>query len=244
MATAQASPKADPLSQLDRARVPPHVAVIMDGNGRWAKKRGLPRLLGHKAGADSVREIVKACGEWGVKVLTLYAFSTENWARPAAEVTGLMKLLVHTLRREVKELDGNNVRLRAIGRLGGLPKDVRKELDRTIDLLDDNTGLLLNLALNYGGRQDIVDAANALLAGGASSVTEEGLSAHLATAGLPDPDLLIRTSGEYRISNFLLWQCAYTEFYITPDFWPEFRRPQLLCALLEYQARHRRFGGL
>ncbi len=244
MATAVVSSKTDSLPPLDKTRVPRHVAVIMDGNGRWAKKRGLPRLMGHRAGAQSVREIVKAAGEWGVKVLTLYAFSTENWARPAAEVSGLMKLLVHTLRREVKELDENNVRLRAIGRIDRLPKDVQKELQKTIDALDGNTGLLLNLALNYGGRQDIVDAVNALVGKGASSISEEDIAAHLTTAGLPDPDLLIRTSGECRISNFLLWQCAYTEFYITQDFWPEFRRPQLQRALLEYQARNRRFGGL
>jgi undecaprenyl diphosphate synthase len=234
----------DLLEKIDRSLVPRHIAVIMDGNGRWAKKRGLPRLLGHKAGADSVREAVKVCGELGVQVLTLYAFSTENWSRPKSEVKGLMALLVRTLRREADELNANNVRLRASGRLEALPADVRRELDRSIDRLSGNTGLILNLALNYGGRGDIVDAVNALLKAGAVSVTEEDIAAHLSTAGLPDPDLLIRTSGEYRISNFLLWQCAYAEFHITPVLWPDFRRQQLYQAVLDYQSRDRRFGGI
>jgi undecaprenyl diphosphate synthase len=232
------------LSQIDKTRLPRHIAVIMDGNGRWAKKRGLPRLLGHKAGTESVREAVKVCGELGVEALTLYAFSTENWSRPMDEVKGLMTLLIHTLRREVQDLDKSNVRLRTSGRVDKLPKDVQKELQKSIDALAGNTGLILNLALNYGGRQDIVDAANALLRAGKKEVTEEDLSAHLSTAGLPDPDLLIRTSGEMRISNFLLWQCAYAEFHITPILWPDFRRPQIYEAVLDYQSRHRRFGGL
>ena len=231
-------------SQLDPKRIPRHIAVIMDGNGRWAKKRSYPRLMGHKAGAESVRTAVKTCGELGVQVLTLYAFSTENWSRPAAEVKGLMTLLVHTLRREAKELDKNNVRLRTSGRVDMLPVPVQKELKKTIDFLSGNTGLVLNLALNYGGRQDVVDAVNALLMKGASAITEQDIDAHLSTAGLPDPDLLIRTSGEYRLSNFLLWQCAYTELHITPVLWPDFRREQMIQAVLDYQSRHRRFGGL
>ncbi len=230
-------------AQLDRSRMPRHVAVIMDGNGRWARRRGLPRLLGHRAGAESVREIVRASGEFGISVLTLYAFSTENWQRSPAEVRGLMGLLVRTLRREVKELDSHGVRLRPIGRLEGLPGDVRRELDRTVDRLSKNKGLLLQLALNYGGRQEIVDAARAAVQGG-EALTEESLSRRLYTAGVPDPDLLIRTSGEFRLSNFLLWQSAYAEIYVTPVFWPDFRRPELTQALLDYQRRERRFGAV
>jgi undecaprenyl diphosphate synthase len=232
------------LRRIDRSRLPRHVAIIMDGNGRWAKRRRLPRLMGHRAGTESVREAVRACGELGIEALTLYAFSTENWLRPATEVKGLMSLLVRALRGEVKDLSRNNVRLRASGRIDQLPPGVRAELDRSIAALADNTGLVLNLALNYGGRQEIVDAVNALLSEGARSVDEASIASRLYTAGLPEPDLLIRTSGEYRLSNFLLWQCAYTEIHISPDFWPDFRRPHLYRALLDYQSRHRRFGGL
>lgn len=230
------------LQRLDRARIPRHVAVIMDGNGRWAKKRGLPRLMGHRAGTESVREIVRAAGEVGVGVLTLYAFSTENWQRSAQEVRGLMRLLVHALRREVKELQKNNVRLGAIGRLDGLPADVQSTLRESISALQHNTGLRLQLALNYGGRQEIVDAVNTLLRSGATSVDEKSLSAHLYAADFPDPDLVIRTSGEFRLSNFLLWQSAYAELYVTPVFWPDFRRQEFYEALLNYQSRERRFG--
>ncbi len=234
----------DLLSKIDRTRLPRHIAVIMDGNGRWAKKRGLPRLMGHRAGTESVREAVKVCGELGVEALTLYAFSTENWLRPASEVKGLMRLLVQTLRREVADLDKNNVRLRAIGRLSKLPPEVREELVRGQEALKGNTGLILTLALNYGSRQELVDAVQSLLDDGVKRVDEDEISRRLYTAGLPDPDLLIRTSGEYRLSNFLLWQSAYTELHISRDFWPDFRRRQMYEAILDYQSRERRFGGL
>ncbi len=232
------------LKNIDVSRLPVHVAVIMDGNGRWAKKRGLPRLMGHRAGTESVREIVRVCGELGIKFLTLYAFSTENWQRPVKEIQGLMKLLVHMLRYEVKALDKNNVQLRAIGRLSALPPGVQKELQKNIQALQHNTGLILNLALNYGGRQEIVDAVNTLVQEGCRTVNEKAVANHLYTADVPDPDLLIRTSGEYRISNFLLWQCAYSEIHISPAYWPDFRREQFYRALIDYQSRSRRFGGI
>lgn len=223
-------------------RLPRHVAIIMDGNGRWAKKRGLPRLMGHRAGTESVRAVIRTAGEIGIEALTLYAFSTENWRRSAAEVQGLMRLLVLTLQKETRDLQAKNVRLRAIGRLDGLPTSVRRALDRAVETLSANTGLQLNLALNYGGRQEIVDAAQACVKDGVP-ITEEALAQRLYTAGLPDPDLLIRTSGEMRISNFLLWQSAYAELYVTPVLWPDFRKEQLLDALREYQGRERRFGS-
>ncbi|MEK9145746.1 MAG: isoprenyl transferase [Elusimicrobiota bacterium] len=224
--------------------VPAHVAIIMDGNGRWAKARGLPRAAGHKAGVESVRAAVRACGEFGVKVLTLYSFSTENWLRPKEEVGELMRLLCWALRREATELDKNGVRLMTSGRIEGLPPEVRAELARAGERLKDNKGLLLNLALNYGARAEIVDAVNALLKEGAGEVTEESIGGRLYTAGLPDPDLVIRTSGEMRISNFLLWQIAYSELYVTPVHWPDFRKEHLGEAIEEYRRRERRFGGL
>ena len=227
---------------LDRSKLPRHVAIIMDGNGRWAKERGYPRLMGHRAGADSVRETVRLAGEWGIEALTLYAFSTENWSRSAQEVRGLMALLAHTLRRESRELNRNGVRLRTIGRTEALPASVRKELKQTIDLLSENSGVVLTLALNYGGRQEIVDAVQAVIKEG-ERISEESIARHLQTAPLPDPDLMIRTSGEFRLSNFLLWQSAYTEIHVTPTYWPDFRRDQFLAALLDYQRRERRFGG-
>lgn len=232
-----------PLNELDRSKMPRHVAIIMDGNGRWARERGSPRLMGHRAGAESVREIVRLSGEWGIEALTLYAFSTENWSRSPEEVNGLMTLLSHTLRREARELNRNGVRLRVIGRVDALPLSVRKELTRTTTLLEKNTGVVLTLALNYGGRQEIVDAARAVVAAG-EPLTENSIAAHLQTAPLPDPDLMIRTSGEYRLSNFLLWQAAYTEIYITPTYWPDFRKNEFHAALLDYQRRERRFGGV
>ncbi len=216
----------------------------MDGNGRWAQAKGLPRLAGHKAGVEPVREMVKACSELKIPVLTLYAFSTENWARPQDEVTDLMGLLSFALRREAEMLHKNHVRLSAIGHLEGLPQSVRTELERTIERLKDNTGLRLNLALNYGARQEIVDAVNRLIAEGRKSISAEELSGALYTAGLPDPDLVIRTSGEMRVSNFLLWQIAYSELYVTPVFWPDFSREHLYAALADYQSRQRRFGRL
>lgn len=230
--------------QLDPSKCPRHVAIIMDGNGRWAKARGLPRLAGHRAGAESVRAVVRAAATCGVSTLTLYAFSTENWARPASEVRGLMRLLVMSLKREVRALDAHGVRLKAVGRLEALPADVRRQLQRCEAELESHRRLTLVLALNYGGRQDILDAVNRLRALGKGPVTEEMLAAHLSTAGMPDPDLMIRTSGEHRLSNFLLWQSAYAEMYFTPIFWPDFREPQFVDALKDFQSRHRRFGGL
>jgi undecaprenyl diphosphate synthase len=229
---------------LDPARIPRHVAVIMDGNGRWAGARGLPRIAGHKAGVDSVRAIVRAAGELGVQALTLYSFSTENWLRPAEEVGELMKLLSWALNKETLDLDKNNVRLSAIGRLDALPKTVREELTKAIERLKDNTGLHLVLALNYGGRQEIVDAVNKALVAGAKTIDEDAIGRCLYTAELPELDLMIRTSGEMRISNFLLWQTAYAELHVTPVLWPDFRKEHLAAALEDYQSRDRRFGGL
>lgn len=229
---------------LEPGKLPRHVAVIMDGNGRWAAKRNLPRIAGHKAGVDSVRAIVRAAGELGIKTLTLYSFSTENWLRPAEEVGELMKLLSWALNKETLELDKNNVRLSAIGRLEALPAVVRRELEGAIVRLQHNTGLNLVLALNYGGRQEILDAANRALAAGAKSLDEETVAENLYTADLPELDLMIRTSGEMRISNFLLWQVAYAELHVTPVLWPDFRKEHLVAALEDFQKRDRRFGGL
>ena len=229
---------------LDPAKLPRHVAVIMDGNGRWAAKRGLPRIAGHKAGVDSVRAIVRAAGELGLKTLTLYSFSTENWLRPKEEVGELMKLLSWALNKETLELDKNNVRLSAIGRLEALPDAVRTELNSAILRLEDNTGLNLVLALNYGGRQEILDAANRALAAGAKTLDEAAITENLYGEAMPELDLMIRTSGEMRISNFLLWQVAYAELFVTPVLWPDFRKEHLEAALEDYQKRDRRFGGL
>lgn len=232
----------------DPSRLPRHVAIIMDGNGRWARKRGLPRVAGHKVGLESVRAMVRACSSWGVSHLTLYAFSSENWRRPKDEVSFLMKLLQVYLRQELKELHENRVRLNAIGRLQQLPAAARAELKRSITKLSKNDGLVLTLALNYGGQQDIVDAAKkaaALLAKKKlKRLDEASFSGLLSTAGLPDVDLVIRTSGELRLSNFLLWQTAYAEVYFTPTLWPDFRQPQLLEALKDFARRERRFGDV
>jgi undecaprenyl diphosphate synthase len=216
----------------------------MDGNGRWAAARGLPRVAGHKAGVDSVRAIVRAAGELGIQTLTLYSFSTENWLRPAEEVGELMKLLSWALNKETLELDKNNVRLSAIGRLDAMPKAVQDELSSAIARLKDNTGLNLVLALNYGGRQEILDAANRAIAAGDLELDEASIADHLYTADLPELDLMIRTSGEMRISNFLLWQVAYAELHVTPVLWPDFRKEHLVAALEDFQKRDRRFGGL
>ncbi len=221
--------------------VPRHVAVIMDGNGRWAAARGLPRIAGHKAGVDSVRAVVRAAGELGIEALTLYSFSTENWLRPAEEVGELMKLLSWALKLETLDLDKNRVRLGAIGRLDALPPAVRSELTTAIDRLKDNTGLRLTLALNYGGRQELVDAVNRALPG---PIDEDAIAKNLYTADLPELDLVIRTSGEMRLSNFLLWQAAYAELYVTPVLWPDFRKQHLEAALADYSSRDRRYGGL
>lgn len=235
---------------LDPNNLPRHIAIIMDGNGRWAQKRHLPRTEGHKAAVQSVRETVEICGEIGVEVLTLYSFSTENWKRPEPEVRVLMSLLKEQLRRETDELDRNNVQVRAIGEVDQLPADVLRELERAIERTRDNTGLKLVLALNYGGRKEIARAvrmiADEVKSGrlNPDEIDENLLSRYLYTSDLPDPDLLIRTSGEMRVSNFLLWQIAYTELYITPVLWPDFRKRHLLEAVIDYQRRERRFGGL
>jgi undecaprenyl diphosphate synthase len=233
---------------LTAGNLPRHVAVIMDGNGRWAQKRGLPRIEGHRAGIKSVRDVVEATGELGVEVLTLYAFSTENWNRPRFEVSVLMKLLLQTINSEIKELDEKNVKVTAIGRLHDLPDGTRKALVKAMDRTIENSGLVLNLALSYSGRSEIIDAIKKLgreLQKGTfdiDAINETHFQSFLYTARFPDPDLLIRTSGELRLSNFLLWQMAYTEIYVTDVLWPDFRRQHLYQALKDYQARERRFG--
>jgi undecaprenyl diphosphate synthase len=227
---------------------PAHVAIIMDGNGRWAKARGVPRIMGHRAGRESVREAVKGCAGIGVEVLTLYTFSIENWQRPAREVSALMTILRQTLRAEREELRANNVRLHVLGRPADLPAAVRDEIAATQRFLESCTGMQLNLALSYSGRAEIIDAVRRLLADArerkldGSHLDDELLSSYLYTAGLPDPDLLIRTSGEMRLSNFMLWQLAYTELWITETLWPDFRRRHLYQAVADFQARERRFG--
>ncbi len=236
---------------IDPQRLPAHIAIIMDGNGRWARRRSLPRVAGHRAGVEPVRTTVESCARLGIQALTLYAFSVENWKRPRGEVDTLWRLLRFYLRREIPEMMKNNIRFNAVGRVEALSDVVRRELDEALAVTAGNTGLQVNLAINYGGRSEIVDAMNALLDDariegslGKLRVTEEMIQSHLYTAGLPDPDLLIRTSGEMRISNFLLWQIAYSELYVTDTLWPDFGRTDLLKAILDYQKRDRRFGGL
>ena len=238
-------------SAIDPDRLPAHIAVIMDGNGRWAARRRLPRVAGHKAGIGPVRSTVESCARLGIQALTLYAFSVENWKRPRAEVETLWRLLRFYLQKELPELQKNDIRLRAIGRLHELPPDVRRELDAVVDATAANGGLVVNLAINYGGRTEIVDAVNSLIdqarrEGRLASlqVSEEQIASHLYTKSSPFPDLLIRTSGEMRLSNFLLWQIAYAELYVTDTLWPDFSRTHLLTAVLEYQKRDRRYGGL
>jgi undecaprenyl diphosphate synthase len=238
-------------TRLDPKRLPAHIAIIMDGNGRWARQRNYPRILGHKAGITSVRIVVEACAQLGIEALTLYAFSVENWKRPRHEVEGLWRLLRFYLRRELPSLMRNEIQLVAIGRIESLPEAAQRELQHAIDKTSANRGMRLNLAVNYGGRTELVDAVNAMLDNArlegnldALEITEESISEHLYTAGLKDPDLLIRTSGEMRISNFLLWQIAYSELYVTETLWPDFGRTDLLEAVAEYQNRDRRFGGL
>jgi undecaprenyl diphosphate synthase len=236
---------------IDPARLPAHIAIIMDGNGRWAKKRSLPRVAGHRAGIEPVRVTVETCARLGIRALTLYAFSVENWKRPRGEVDTLWRLLRFYLRREVPEMIKNNIRFQAVGRLDGLSDLVRGELHQAEQDTAGNSGLQVNLAINYGGRTELVDAMNAILDEarlegnlGSLRVTEAAIQSHLYTSSVPDPDLLIRTSGEMRISNFLLWQIAYAELYVTQTLWPDFRRTDLLKAILDYQGRDRRFGGL
>jgi undecaprenyl diphosphate synthase len=246
--------EADLLDKLDLKSLPQHVAVIMDGNGRWAQKRHLPRVAGHRAGVKAAREIIENCARLKLPCLTLYAFSLENWRRPQAEVDFLMRLLREYLSRELPSIHKNNIKLQVIGRSGQLPDEVRKDIEDGMRLTANNTGMKLVVALNYGARAEIVDAVNALLqqqsqANGKNGATthvidEQQISEHLYTAGLPDPDLLIRTSGEMRVSNFLLWQIAYAEIYVTETLWPDFSRARLLEALLDFQKRERRYGGL
>jgi undecaprenyl diphosphate synthase len=238
-------------NQIDPLRLPAHVAIIMDGNGRWAKQRNYPRLLGHRAGINTVRNVVEACAQLGLEALTLYAFSVENWKRPRNEVEGLWRLLRFFLRKEVENLLRNDIQLGAIGRLESLPDAVQRELEDAMDKTSGNRGMRLNLAINYGGRTELVDAVNAMIENAraegnlnALEITEESIADHLYTAGQKDPDLLIRTSGEMRISNFLLWQIAYSELYVTETLWPDFSRRDLLEAICDYQSRERRFGGL
>jgi undecaprenyl diphosphate synthase len=236
------------LDQIDRNSLPAHIAIIMDGNGRWARKRGLPRVAGHRSGIQSVREVVEGSAELGIPVLTLYAFSVENWKRPRAEVSTLMHLLKEYLNKELETLDKNNIRFRTIGRTDELDASVRRELEKGIQTTQANTGMIFNVALNYGGRAEIVDAVNRLLQNGrndkAGGLTEKEFSSYLYTAGLPDPDLLIRTSGELRISNFLLWQIAYAEIWVTDTLWPDFDKRHLYEAIIAFQKRERRYGGL
>lgn len=235
-------------AETEPARLPRHVAIIMDGNGRWAEGRGLPRLKGHEAGAESVREITRACRERGVGALTLYSFSTENWKRPAEEVAGLMGLLSRFLIEERREILDNGIKLHAIGQIDRLPAPVRLALQELMRASKNNTGMTLTLALSYGSRTEIVEAARALARKAAAgrlrpdAIDEAAFAAELGTANLPDPDLLIRTSGELRLSNFMLWQLAYAEIYVTPSLWPDFRRPQLEEAFAAFAGRERRFG--
>jgi undecaprenyl diphosphate synthase len=233
---------------IDFNNLPKHIAVIMDGNGRWAKKKGALRIFGHKNAVEAVRDITEGCGELGIKYLTLYAFSTENWSRPKAEIDGLMELLVNTLKQEIKRLTENQVKLITIGETSHLPPDCQKNLQWAIDQTKNNTGLTLVLALSYSGRWEILKAVNALIKEvkngivNVEDINENLFENYLQTSGIPDPELLIRTSGELRISNFLLWQIAYTELYITPTLWPDFRKEHLYEAIWSYQQRERRFG--
>jgi len=234
---------------LDGARVPQHVAVIMDGNGRWAKKRALNRLRGHKAGIEAVRETIRCASDLGVRYLTIYSFSTENWKRPQDEVVGLMDLFAKTMLAEVDGLDEENVRVMTIGNLSILPAETRSAFEEAWEQTKGNTGMTLVVAVNYGARQEILHSVQAIAdkaaaTGSAPEITEELLESSLYTAGIPDPELVIRTSGELRVSNFLLWQIAYSEFYITDVLWPDFNRYEFLRALLAFQARNRRFGGV
>ena len=236
-------------AEIDPCRLPRHIAIIMDGNGRWAQRRHLPRVAGHRSGVRPVRETIESCAQLGIGYLTLYAFSVENWKRPRAEVDTLWQLLRHSLIKELPELKRNGVRLQILGRMEALPEEVQRDLDAAMLDTAANTGLQLSIALNYSGRSEIVDAVNAIVQqqrrlGVSTPVTEETIASNLYTAGMPDPDLLIRTSGEMRISNFLLWQIAYSEIWVTEKMWPEFHRTDLLQAILDYQKRERRYGGL
>jgi undecaprenyl diphosphate synthase len=228
------------------AKIPTHVAMIMDGNGRWAKSRGLPRMAGHRAGTENLRRVITATVEFGIKYLTIYAFSTENWSRPEDEVHGLLQIVADVIDRELKELHSQGVQLRHIGRLEKLPEALRTKVQKAIDLTKNNDRLVLNIAFNYGGRDELVYAFSRMIADGVrpDQVNEELIGKYLYTAGVPDPDMIIRTSGEFRTSNFLLWQAAYAEWYITPTYWPDFDKEEYRKALIAFNQRDRRFGGL
>ncbi len=243
-----AGPENDLSSQIDRERLPRHIAIIMDGNGRWAQRRKLPRIAGHRAGMRAVRQGIEACSTLGISFLTLYAFSVENWKRPHSEVKLLMALLREYVKKELEELDRRKIRLAVIGRIRELPLPVQRDLQAAIDRTRHNKGLQVTLALNYGARTEIVDAFREIIKelkeNGALEVDERAVSRRLYTQGIPDPDLLIRTSGEMRLSNFLLWQAAYAEIWITDTLWPDFTRRDLFQAVLDFQKRERRYGGL
>jgi undecaprenyl diphosphate synthase len=226
--------------------VPRHVAIIMDGNGRWAQARGLPRLAGHRAGTENLRPVLEAAAEFGIEILTIWAFSTENWRRPDAEVRGLLRILRLMIRRELRELHRQGVRLNHIGQLDRLPESLRAQVREAIELTKENDRIILNVAFDYGGRAEIVRAVRRIVQDGvpAEAVDEDLLSSYMYTAGQPDPDLIIRTGGELRTSGFMLWQSAYTEYYITPTFWPDFGQQELRQALVEFGHRDRRFGGI
>ena len=236
------------LKQLEKEKLPKHIAIIMDGNGRWANKRSFRRILGHREGMESVKEIVRACRELDIQALTLYAFSSQNWQRPELEVKALMGLLKKYVRSEVNELNEKNVKLQGIGELDKLPKSVIKVFNEAVEVTKNNTGMVLSVALSYGGREEILTAVSKIVKKIKTGellpddITEDIFSENLYTAGLPDPDFLIRTSGELRISNFLLWQIAYSEIYVTDVLWPDFRKDDLYRALIEFQKRKRRFG--
>ena len=240
--------EADLLGKLDPARLPAHLAIIMDGNGRWAQRRHLPRIAGHRMGVKASRVIIETCSRLHIACLTLYAFSVENWRRPQAEVEFLMRLLREYLKRELPTMQKNNIRLLFIGRSDQLPEAVREDMKEGVRLTAGNTGMRLVLAINYGARAEIVDAVNSIVENARTdsnfTIDEQRIEQHLYTAGLPEPDLLVRTSGEMRVSNFLLWQIAYAEIYVTQVLWPDFSRARLLEALIDYQKRERRYGGL
>ncbi len=244
------STEADLLNQIDAARLPEHIAVIMDGNGRWAKMRGKPRIFGHREGAESVRSILDTCARLEIKAVTLYAFSTENWKRPEDEVSGLMQMLKLYLKKELKTVHSNNIRFQAIGKIEGLSEGIQKQIAAAEEKTAENTGTVLSVALNYGGRAEIVEAARKAFeklqknGGSLEDFSEMNIEENLYTHGLPEVDLLVRTSGEFRISNFLLWQIAYSEIYVTETLFPDFRREEIFKAIIEFQKRDRRFGGI
>ncbi len=244
------SPEADLLGQIDAARLPEHLAVIMDGNGRWAKRRGKPRIFGHREGAESVRSILDTCARLEIKAVTLYAFSTENWKRPEDEVSGLMQMLKFYLKKELKTVHENNIKFQAIGKIEGLSAGIQKQIAAAKEKTKENTGTILSVALNYGGRAEITEAARKAFeklqknGGSIEDFSETDIEENLYTKGLPEVDLLVRTSGEFRISNFLLWQIAYSEIYVTETLFPDFRREEIFKAIIEFQKRDRRFGGV